>query len=132
MSVDSIGNFLTIIRNGLMVAKPFVVAPYSRMNAAIADILKEEGFIRNVVVVKADGATHSTLKIFLKYVDGESVIHEITRVSKPSRRLYAGMNDIKPVIGGLGLSIITTSKGVISHKQAKKQGIGGEILCTVW
>ena len=72
------------------------------------------------------------LKVVLKYVDNESVIHEITRVSKPSRRLYNGRDTIKPVIGGLGLSILTTDRGLLSHKKAKQIGVGGEIICTVW
>ena len=70
--------------------------------------------------------------MFLKYVDGESVIHEIKRISTPGRRDYKGVANIKPVIGGFGVSILTTSKGIISHKKAKELGIGGEIICTVW
>ena len=130
MSVDTIANFLTIIRNGIRISKPFVTAPYSRMNMALASILKKEGFIRDVQEVEEDGL--KALKISLKYVDGESVIHELKRVSKLSRRSYQGVGEMKPVIGGLGLSILTTNKGVISHKEAKKLGVGGEIICTVW
>ncbi len=132
MSIDSIGDFLTIIRNGTMIGKPFVVAPYSKMKHAIANILLEEGFIRNVQVVSQEEAPLKALKVVLKYVDNESVIHEITRVSKPSRRLYNGRDTIKPVIGGLGLSILTTDRGLLSHKKAKQIGVGGEIICTVW
>lgn len=131
MSIDSIGNFLTIIRNGLMVSKPSVVAPYARMNQDIASVLKEEGFIRDFVVV-ADEAGKKSLKIVFKYVDGESVIHEITRKSKPSRRVYVGTQNIEPVISGLGVSILTTSKGVVSHKKAESLSVGGEVICTVW
>jgi small subunit ribosomal protein S8 len=130
MSIDSIGNFLTLVRNAIMVSKPFVLAPYSKMNNGIASILQEEGFIRNFVV--ADEAGKKFLKLTLKYVDGESVIHELTRISKPSRRSYTGARGIKPVISGLGLSILTTSKGVISHKKAETLGVGGEVICTVW
>lgn len=130
MSIDSIGNFLTIIRNGVMISKSFVTSPYSKMREALAVILKDEGFIRSFEVSEENGKKQ--LKIFLKYVDGESVIHEIKRLSKPSRRLYAGIKEVKPVIGGLGLSILTTSHGVISHKKAKELGVGGEIICTVW
>lgn len=132
MSIDSIGDFLTIIRNGTMIGKPVVMAPYSKMKHAIANILLEEGFIRNVQVVSQEEAPMKALKIVLKYVDNESVIHEITRISKPSRRLYKGMDTIKPVIGGLGLSILTTDRGLLSHKKAKQIGVGGEIICTVW
>jgi small subunit ribosomal protein S8 len=130
MSIDSIGDFLTIIRNGLLSSKLFVLAPYSNIKFEIATILKDEGFIKDVAVVE-DGPK-KFLKIFLKYVDGESVIHELERISTPGRRSYKGRLYIKPVIGGLGLSILTTSKGVISHKKAKELGIGGEVICTVW
>ncbi len=131
MSIDVVGNFLTIIRNGLMGSKPFVVASYSKMNESIAQILKEEGFIKDFVV-QQDDEVHRNIQIFLKYVLGESVIHEIHRVSKPSRRRYAGSNAIKPVIGGLGISIITTNKGLLTNKKAKELGVGGEVICTVW
>jgi len=137
MSLDVIGDFLTIIRNGLMRSKLSVIAPYSRIREAIAQILKEEGFIRDYVVLD-DAPSRKTLKILLKYVDGESVIHEIQRVSTPGRRRYVkitkarGFRRLKPVIGGLGISILTTSSGVVSHKKAKKLGVGGEVVCTVW
>lgn len=137
MSLDAIGDFLTIIRNGLMRSKLSVAAPYSRIREAIAQILKEEGFIRDYVVLD-DVPSKKEIKVLLKYVDGESVIHEIQRVSKPGRRRYAkitkarGFRRLMPVIGGLGLSILTTSRGVLSHKKAKELGVGGEVVCTVW
>jgi small subunit ribosomal protein S8 len=131
MSIDSIGNFLTIIRNGLMVSKPSVVTPYAKMNRDIANVLKEEGFIRDFAVL-TDDAGKKLLKVVFKYVDNESVIHEVTRKSKPSRRVYVGAQNIAPVISGLGVSILTTSKGVISHKKAEALGVGGEVICTVW
>jgi small subunit ribosomal protein S8 len=130
MSIDAIGDFLTIIRNGLMSSKVFVIVPYSKVKSEIANILKDEGFIKDVALVEND--SKKSIKIFLKYVGGESVIHEITRISKPGRRDYKAAKSIKPVIGGLGLSIVTTSKGVVSHKKAKELGIGGEVMCTVW
>ncbi len=132
MSVDSIADFLTIIRNGVMVSKPSVTAPYSKMNHSIADILKEEGFINDVVILNADSDAKKMLKVVLRYVDGESAIHEIERISKLGRRVYAGINDVKPVIGQLGISILTTSRGVIAHQKAKKLSVGGEVICTVW
>lgn len=131
MSIDVIGNLLTIIRNGLMVSKPFVEAPHSRMNAAIIQILKDEGFIRDFTLLPAE-AGNGHIKVFLKYVNGESVIHEISRISKPSLRKYSGYDKIKPVIGGLGVSILTTNKGIITNRKAKELGVGGEVLCTVW
>ncbi len=131
MSVDFIGNFLTIIRNGTMVAKRSVLAPYSKMCFDIAQILKEEGFIQDVFVESLD-KNKKVLKIMLKYVKGESVIHELTRVSRPGLRAYTGVSNIKPVIGNLGVAILTTNRGVITHKKAKKLSVGGEIVCSVW
>ena len=132
MSVDSIANFITIIRNGIMVSKPVVVAPYSKMREAIAQILKDEGFIHDFAIMNADSAATKSLKVLLKYVDGESAIHEIKRVSTPGRRVYAGSSDVKPVIGQLGISILTTNRGLTVSRQAKKLNVGGEIICTVW
>lgn len=132
MSVDSIADFITIIRNGVMVSKSFVTAPHSRMRESIAQILKDEGFIHDFVVINTDSDAKKRIKVVLKYVDGESVIHEIQRVSKPGRRVYVGSSEIKPVIGKLGVSILTTSRGIIVNRQAKKLSVGGEVICTVW
>jgi small subunit ribosomal protein S8 len=132
MSVDSIADFLTIIRNGVMVSKPSVSAPHSKMRLAIAQILKDEGFIHDFAIVNTDSDVKKLIKVVLKYVDGESVIHEIERQSKPGRRKYVGSQEIKPVIGQLGVSILTTSRGVITNKKAKKLFVGGEVICTVW
>jgi small subunit ribosomal protein S8 len=132
MSVDSIADFLTIIRNGVMVSKSFITAPYSKMRHSIAQILKNEGFIHDFAVINTDSDAKKMLKIVLKYVDGESVIHEIQRVSKPGRRVYAGSQKIKPVIGQLGISILTTSRGVIASQKAEQLSVGGEVICTVW
>lgn len=128
--MDSIGNFLTIIRNGLTVGKRTVVSPYSRIVHNIAQVLKQEGFILNFEPIEQD--SKKRLKITLKYVDGQSVIHSLKRISKPSIRIYAGSKNIKPVIGNLGISILTTSKGIMTDKQARSQSVGGEILCSVW
>jgi small subunit ribosomal protein S8 len=131
MSVDTIGDFLTVIRNGVAVNKPFVVAPHSKLKFAIAYLLKSEGFIRDIEVVDQEHGKRE-IKVYLKYVNGESVIHEITRLSKPGCRAYEGKGSIKPVVGGLGVSVLTTSKGVLTHKQAEQLGVGGEVICTVW
>lgn len=128
--MDVIGDFLTIIRNGIAVSRLSVTVPYSKLKNSIVDILKNEGFIKDFSI-EAEG-TKKSLRIFLKYVDGESVIHEISRVSKPGRRMYRGFNDLKPVVGGLGVSILTTSHGVLTNKQAKARSVGGEVICTVW
>ena len=130
MSTDSIGDFLTIIRNALMRAKPLVLAPYSKMKFDISEILKQEGFVKDVLVEEVDGKKF--LKLLLKYVDGESVIHEIKRVSTPGRRFYARAHELKPVVGGLGISILTTSQGIFTNKKARNMSVGGEVVCTVW
>ncbi len=130
MSIDTIGNFITIIRNGIMASLPDVKAPYSNLKYQIASILKDEGFICDFGI-EGDGA-HKSLKVVLKYVDGESTIHEITRVSKPSRRVYKGVSSLEPVIGGLGIAILTTPRGVVTNKKAEKLNVGGEVICTVW
>ena len=130
VSIDVIGDFLTIIRNGVRTAKPQVVAPHSVMRQQIANLLKEKGFIREYAV--AEQGAQKELKLVLKYVDGESVIHEITRVSTPGLRTYAGSKGIKPVIGGLGVTILSTSKGVMTDKEAKELKVGGEVLCYVY
>lgn len=115
-----------------MNSSPFVVAPYSNMRYEITQILKDEGFIKNFVILNEEELTQKSIKIFLKYVAGESAIHKITRISTPGRRMYSGIKNVKPVIGGLGLSILTTNKGIITHKKAKELGLGGEVLCTIW
>jgi small subunit ribosomal protein S8 len=133
MSIDTIGNFLTIIRNKIKTSKPYVVAPHSKMNEEITRILKTEGFIKDFEIDTAD-SLRKKLKIALKYVEGESVIHDIQRVSKPSRRIYEKVKNIKPVIGGLGIAIISTNRGIMTDKKAKSASakIGGEVLCRVW
>lgn len=131
MSQDTIGDFLTTIRNAVMMSKPYVVAPNSQFKCAIAAVLKQEGFITDAIVEKSEDGK-SFLKITLKYVDGESVIHELKRQSSPGGRYYARHYEFKPVIGGLGICIVTTSKGVMTNKQAKELSLGGEVICTVW
>ena len=130
MSIDTIGDFLTIIRNGIMRSKFTVEIPYSNLRLELSKILKEEGFI-NDFVIEGDSLKRK-LKIYLRYVDGESAIHEIKRESTPGRRLYARVNELKPVIGGLGVAILTTNRGIMTNKKAKSLQVGGELLCTVW
>jgi small subunit ribosomal protein S8 len=130
MSFDSIGDFLTVIRNGLMVSKRFVTVPNSKFRVAISAVLKDEGYIKDFNVEKIDGKL--AIKIFLKYVKGESVIHEIKRISKPSRRCYERLSKLTQVIGGLGTSILTTSSGIMTDRSARRLKIGGEVVCHVW
>ena len=130
MSIDTIGNFLTVIRNGLMVKRRTVSLQHSNMREAITQVLKNEGFIRDFKKTEEDNK--AVLTVVLKYVDGEPAINEITRISTPGRRQYERSNNMTNVIGGLGISILTTSKGVMTDKQATQQGIGGEVICHIW
>lgn len=131
MSQDIIGDFLAIIRNGIMASRPFIEADYSVIRYNIANLLKEEGFVKNVALDESD-AVKKRIKVLLKYVNGESVIHEINRCSTPGRRVYSRAKNIKPIIGGLGVSILTTNKGILTQKRARQLSVGGEIICTVW
>lgn len=131
MSVDTISNFLTIIRNAINVSKRTIVVPYSNICFAITKILYEEGFIAHYKQDETD-KHYKVIVIQLKYENGESVIHEITRVSRPGRRHYEKVKNLVPVIGGLGISILSTNAGVLTDKQAKKLSVGGEVICRVW
>lgn len=127
---DPIADMLTRIRNAIMVRHDSVLIPSSRMKQAIAKILKEEGFISDYEVLK--GKTHRTIKIQLKYSSkNQSVLTGLERVSKPGLRVYIDRKEIPRIAGGLGVAILSTSKGVMTGQQAWRQGIGGELLCYV-
>tara|TARA_B100000902_G_C26935552_1_gene728430 strand:+ start:351 stop:743 length:393 start_codon:yes stop_codon:yes gene_type:complete len=128
---DPISDMLTRIRNAMAVDKRFVDIPVSNMKKRIAFVLKQESYIKDFVFVK-DGID-SKIRIFLKYdIKGNAVITNIERVSKPGRRVYVNQNQLPRVLDGLGISILSTSKGVLSNKVAKRFGIGGEVICNVW
>ena len=128
---DPIADMLSRIRNGIQAHHDRVELPSSKVKVDIARILKNEGFIANYKVV--DEKPQSVLRIYLKYSDdGEPVIHGIERISRPGRRVYRGKEDIPQVLGGLGLAIVSTSKGVLSGAEAARTGIGGEVICQVW
>ncbi len=131
MSVDTISNFLTVLRNAISISKRSVTTHYSRMREDIVKILKEEGFIRDYKVI-ADDEKKKQLKVDLKYVDGECAIHALDRVSRPGRRNYTKLKNLKPVIGGLGISILSTNAGVITDKKANELSVGGEVICQIW
>ena len=128
---DPISDYLTRIRNAHMASKPWVEIPSSLLKIRISFVLKEEKFIRDYVLIKDD--KQNILRVYLKYdYDNKPVIHGIKRVSKPGcRRYIPSINKIR-VLNGMGISILTTSKGVMSDKKAKKLNVGGEILCQVW
>lgn len=132
MSVnDPIGDMLTRIRNACMARHPSVHIPASKMKLAIADILKREGFIRDYTVV--EGTPFNTIAITLKYLpDRRPAITGLRRVSKPGLRIYTKRDEIPRVRGGLGLSILSTPKGVLAGHDAWNQRVGGEVLCYIW
>jgi len=128
---DPIADMLTRIRNAVMVQHDSVQIPASKMKLAIARNLKEEGFIGDYEVVK--GKPHRVIKVQLKYDDyNQPIITGLERVSKPGLRVYVGWKEIPRVCGGLGIAIVSTSKGVMTGQQAWRQGVGGELLCYVW
>lgn len=131
MHSDPISDMLTRIRNGLAAHHHKVDIPGSKVKIEIARILKEQGYVANYRLAN-DGGKH-TIKVYLKYrPDRSPVISELKRVSKPGRRIYADSGEIPRVIGGMGVCIMTTSRGVLTGKEAKRQGVGGEVLCTVY
>jgi len=126
---DPIADMLTRIRNAQMVNKAVVTMPSSNVKSAIASVLKDEGYIEDFAVSK-DGSK-ATLNISLKYYAGRPVIERIQRVSKPGLRVYKGSQEIPKVMNGLGVTIMSTSKGVMTDRKAQSAGIGGEVLCVV-
>ena len=129
---DPVADMLTRIRNGIQSRHDRVEMPASKLKVEVAKILKSEGFISNYKLVD-ENKTQGVLRVYLKYSeDGEPVIHGIERVSRPGRRVYRGKEEIPAVLGGLGLAIVSTSKGVLSGTEAARQGVGGEVLCQVW
>ena len=132
MQTDPIADFLTSIRNAAAAKHQRVDVPASKLKSEIARILKEEGYISTFKTVD-ENKTHKVLRVFLKYTpDRRSVITGLKRVSRPGQRNYVGAMDVKPVVGGLGISILTTPKGLMTGRAAKKAKIGGELLCEVW
>jgi small subunit ribosomal protein S8 len=146
---DPIADMLTRIRNASNIERPFVEMPATKLKVALAGVLLKEGFIlgyrtgkyrenaetgaKDFAEVTDLGQPHVILQVFLKYgPDGEKVIRHIERYSKPGRRVYQGYKEVRKVLDGLGIAILSTSKGVLSDRDAKKEKVGGEILCTVW
>jgi small subunit ribosomal protein S8 len=124
---------LTRIRNAVTAKHTRVDVPASRIKADIAKILQDEGYIQGFKMLEDGGATMKTLRLFLKYgPHGERLITGVQRISRPGRRVYFGRDDVPEVLAGLGTSILTTSRGVMTGRQAVKAGVGGEVLCNIW
>ncbi|MEM7243019.1 MAG: 30S ribosomal protein S8 [Pseudomonadota bacterium] len=128
---DPIGDMLTRIRNAHLRGKSTVRTPASKLRGWVLDVLADEGYIRGYEAATSD-AGHPELEISLKYFDGQPVIKELKRVSKPGRRVYTGSGDLPSVRQGLGVAIVTTSKGVMTDAKARAENVGGEVLCTVF
>ena len=127
---DPISDMLTRIRNAQLAEKSTVVMPSSKLKVAIAGVLKDEGYVDGFSVIKGEGGK-ATLEIGLKYYSGHPVIEKIQRISRPGLRIYKGSNDIPKVMNGLGIAIVSTSKGLMTDRKARANGIGGEVLCVV-
>jgi small subunit ribosomal protein S8 len=127
---DPISDMLTRIRNAQMAEKTTVAMPSSKLKVAIAEVLKDEGYVDGFNVVAGE-AGKATLEIGLKYYSGRPVIEKIQRISRPGLRIYKGSDDIPKVMNGLGIAIVSTSKGLMTDRKARADGIGGEVLCVV-
>ena len=127
---DPLGDLLSRIRNAQMRNKSKVSSPNSKLRESVLDVLKSEGYIRGYAVVERDG--RSEIEIELKYFDGEPVIREIERISKPGRRVYTSVKNLPRINNGLGVAIVSTPKGVMADHDARDANVGGEILCTVF
>ncbi|HYO23721.1 MAG TPA: 30S ribosomal protein S8, partial [Lacipirellulaceae bacterium] len=133
MMTDPLADMLTRIRNAVRVERPIVEMPLSKVKRGVAEVLKREGYIWDWREEQPDGAPVKSLAIDLKYgPNGERVIRHIKRVSKPGRRVYSRATELRPILNGLGISIISTSRGVISDREARQKKLGGEVLCELW
>ncbi len=131
MMTDPIADMLTRIRNAIRIERPFVDIPASKVKVGIADVLQREGYIWDHELIEQQ--PQNILRIHLKYgPNGERVIQHIQRVSRPGRRQYAGVDELTDVLQGMGINVVSTSKGILSNREARQQRVGGEILCTVW
>ena len=130
MLTDPIADMLTRIRNAIMIKAEKVDVPASRLKLEIAKIMKEGGFIRGYKIIK--DRRQGTLRISLKYSDGQSAINGLRRISKPGRRVYVGVDELPKVMGGIGIAILSTPKGVLSDKKCRELRVGGEVLCYIW
>ncbi|NIP86048.1 MAG: 30S ribosomal protein S8 [Planctomycetales bacterium] len=131
MMTDPIADMLTRIRNAVRIERPTVEVPASKVKRGVAEVLKREGYIWDWVETQEN--KFPQLRLDLKYgPNGERVIRHIQRVSKPGRRIYNRASELKPVLNGLGITIISTSRGVISDREARQRNLGGEVLCQIW
>lgn len=128
---DPISDFLTRLRNASKAGLAHCAIPHSRMKESLAGILKAEGYVRDVAL-GADAAGHKTIVVAMKYVDGTPVLTGLRRESTPGRRRYSGYSELPRVLNGLGIAVVSTSKGLMKDQDARRQKLGGELVCTVW
>jgi len=129
---DPIADYLTRVRNANTAMKKSVEIPASNIKVSLTQILKDEGFIKDFEVVKEPETVKKNIRVYLKYDQKTRVITGLKRISKPSLRVYVGKEDIPKVLGGLGVAVLSTSKGIMTDKKARRDGMGGEVLCYVW
>ena len=131
MMTDPIADMLTRVRNAVRIERPHVEMPSSKVKRGVAEVLKREGYIWDFQVEQREPVEQ--LRLELKYgPNGERVIRHIKRISRPGRRVYSKAKDLRPILNGLGISVISTSRGVISDREARQRNVGGEVLCEVW
>ncbi len=131
MLTDPIADMLTRVRNAILIKNEKVDIPASKIKVEIVKILKEEGFIKSYKIIK--DKKQGILRVTLKYTpENESIISGLQRISKPGRRVYVGKSEMPKVMGGVGIAIVTTPKGILSDKDCRREGVGGELLCYVW
>lgn len=131
MMTDPIADLLTRIRNAVRVERPYVDIPYSRMKAMVVEALRREGFVWDSEII--DGSPVKTLRVNLKYgPSGEHLIQHIERISKPGCRVYTGASEMRDIRQGTGIAVLSTSKGVLSSREARRDGVGGEVICQLW
>ena len=131
MMTDPIADMLTRIRNALRIERPYVDMPCSKVKIGIAEALQREGFIWDHEVIES--SPQNVLRVNLKYgPNGERVIQRLTRISKPGCRVYSNVREMKEILQGMGICVMSTCKGILSNREARKQGVGGEVICEVW
>lgn len=129
---DPIADYLTRVRNANTAMKKSVDIPASNIKVSLSQILKDEGFIKDFEVIKEEETVKKNIRVYLKYDQKTRVISGLKRISKPSLRVYVGKEDIPKVLGGLGVAVLSTSQGIMTDKKARREGMGGEVLCYVW
>jgi small subunit ribosomal protein S8 len=131
MMTDPIADMLTRIRNSVLIKAEKVDIPASRLKVEIAKIMKEEGFIKSYKIIK--DKKQGILRITLKYTqDNRPIVEGLKRISKPGRRVYVGKDEVPSVVGGMGIAVVTTPKGILTDKVCRREGVGGEVLCYIW